>query len=119
MRGDLVRQGRLNRLDESIWVDIEDHKFHEVEGDHKEVGCPKCTTPLEPISPADAADLIIDRCQKCEGFWLDRGELDRVVQIADQEHSKLADNMVLLKKPHDWSSLRWFAHLLKCHYQKK
>ena len=28
-------------------------------------------------------ELVIDRCPDCEGFWLDRGELERVRKVTD------------------------------------
>lgn len=41
--------------------------------------CPRCTTPLrrfrDPTLPADAD---IERCQICDGMWLNRGTLARV-----------------------------------------
>ncbi len=75
-KGTWFDQGELNRLDESVWTNIEERAFHEVEGDHQSVACPKCSVPLTPLSPADAPELIVDRCSSCQGFWLDGGELE-------------------------------------------
>jgi Zn-finger nucleic acid-binding protein len=41
--------------------------------------------------PVDSADLLmaerhgveIDYCPKCRGIWLDRGELDKIIEQAD------------------------------------
>ena len=103
----------LNRLDGSIWTNVEEHAFHAVQGDHEGATCPKCDVPLEPLSPADAADLIVDRCRSCDGFWLDKGELDRITDIADKEDTKLHAKMVHIQRPHDWSWLKWTVYSFK------
>lgn len=37
--------------------------------------CPKCGMQLEEIT---CGEIRIDKCQSCEGFWLDRGELELI-----------------------------------------
>ncbi|GAB4185849.1 MAG: zf-TFIIB domain-containing protein [Thalassobaculales bacterium] len=39
--------------------------------------CPQCKTPL---SMADRAGIEIDYCPTCRGVWLDRGELDKIIE---------------------------------------
>jgi Zn-finger nucleic acid-binding protein len=40
--------------------------------------CPRCTAPLQECKdPALPADLLFERCLRCEGIWLNRGELIR------------------------------------------
>jgi Zn-finger nucleic acid-binding protein len=40
--------------------------------------CPRCTAPLQECKdPALPADLLFERCLRCEGIWLNRGELTR------------------------------------------
>ncbi len=113
-------KGELDRLDEAIWVDIEKHAFHDVEGDHKQVSCPKCKVVLDPISPSDEHELIIDRCPSCEGFWLDRGELDRIVEMAADIRAQIDKRMTWYVKPPDWSSLRWLVHSFReCYFGKR
>ena len=41
------------------------------------IGCPKCDGTLAEIV---YEDVHIDRCDKCEGVWLDKGELERLTQ---------------------------------------
>jgi Zn-finger nucleic acid-binding protein len=40
--------------------------------------CPRCTAPLQlckdPVLPAD---LLFERCLRCEGIWLNRGQMRR------------------------------------------
>lgn len=38
--------------------------------------CPKCGADLEEV---DLQNIMIDKCKECEGVWLDRGELDLLV----------------------------------------
>jgi len=40
--------------------------------------CPVCTT--ERLVMADRQGIEIDYCPKCRGVWLDRGELDKLVE---------------------------------------
>ena len=115
-RGTWFDKGELDRLDGSVWVNIEEHGFHEVEGDHKQAMCPRCNAALEPLSPDDAKDLIVDRCPSCDGFWLDKGELDRMGDVTDQVHGELAAKATLVQKPLNWSWIRWAAYNLKKHY---
>ena len=40
--------------------------------------CPKCGMNLVEI---DYRNIKVDRCSKCEGVWLDSGELAQVVKL--------------------------------------
>lgn len=39
--------------------------------------CPNCN---ETLVMADRAGVEIDYCPNCRGVWLDRGELDKIIQ---------------------------------------
>lgn len=39
--------------------------------------CPTCKTPL---SIADRTGIEIDYCPTCRGVWLERGELDKIIE---------------------------------------
>lgn len=39
--------------------------------------CPKCETTL---SITDRQGIEIDFCPQCRGIWLDRGELDKIIE---------------------------------------
>jgi Zn-finger nucleic acid-binding protein len=41
------------------------------------VNCPRCQ---EPLTVADRQGIEIDFCPRCRGVWMDRGELDKVVE---------------------------------------
>jgi Zn-finger nucleic acid-binding protein len=38
--------------------------------------CPSCGTRLVEL---ERAEVLIDACPECRGVWLDRGELDRIL----------------------------------------
>jgi Zn-finger nucleic acid-binding protein len=39
--------------------------------------CPTCKTPL---TMSERQGIEIDYCQNCRGGWLDRGELDKIIE---------------------------------------
>ena len=39
--------------------------------------CPVCHTPL---AMSDRQGIEIDYCPQCRGVWLDRGELDKIIE---------------------------------------
>jgi Zn-finger nucleic acid-binding protein len=39
--------------------------------------CPKCAVPL---TMSERQGIEIDYCPQCRGVWLDRGELDKVIE---------------------------------------
>ena len=40
------------------------------------IDCPFCKTPMNKIK---RADVTVDRCPNCQGIWLEKGELDKIV----------------------------------------
>jgi Zn-finger nucleic acid-binding protein len=47
------------------------------------MNCPVCTTTQ--LAMADRLGIEIDYCPKCRGVWLDRGELDRIIERSLRE----------------------------------
>ncbi len=45
------------------------------------MNCPNCNLPL---TIAERHRVEIDYCQQCRGVWLDRGELDKIIERAEQ-----------------------------------
>ena len=43
------------------------------------VNCPKCSGKLESYQ---FMDFALDRCESCEGIWLDKGELEGILRKA-------------------------------------
>ncbi len=41
------------------------------------MNCPVCSTELKI---AERMGIEIDHCPKCRGIWLDRGELDKIIE---------------------------------------
>lgn len=51
-----------------------------VEADKRRVlseTCPKCSGKLDPYS---VKGLIVERCESCEGVWLNKGALDEILR---------------------------------------
>ncbi|MEN9644678.1 MAG: hypothetical protein RL238_1347 [Actinomycetota bacterium] len=44
------------------------------------MNCPTC--PDTMLVMADRSGVEIDYCPKCRGVWLDRGELDKIIERA-------------------------------------
>jgi len=56
--------------------------------------CPKDATPLE--SSRYEADVKVDACPRCHGIWLDAGELERIEESHEREHSAVLARMPTL-----------------------
>lgn len=53
--------------------------------------CPNCKEPNLMI--AERKGIEIDHCPECRGIWLDRGELDKILEKSrDEESSFRPDN---------------------------
>lgn len=39
--------------------------------------CPRCTGA--PLVEIDRDGITLDRCERCRGIWLDRGELEKLL----------------------------------------
>ena len=50
--------------------------------------CPVCKT--ECLSMMERQGIEIDYCPKCRGVWLDRGELDKIVERSAMEPAAAA-----------------------------
>ena len=46
------------------------------------MNCPNCKIPLVM---SDRQGIEIDYCPECRGIWLDRGELDKIIERAVNE----------------------------------
>src|ERR1700704_6630873 len=57
--------------------------------------CPKCQTDLEPFhDPNLPKDAKIERCSKCNGLWLNRGELHRYADYKTGLREKQKDHLM-------------------------
>jgi len=55
------------------------------EEDEERLKCPSCGTIMDKT---DRGGVVIDRCPKCFGIWLDKGELDKIVIMKKGKYSK-------------------------------
>ena len=46
--------------------------------------CPVCGTTMREV---ERFGVLIDICPSCKGVWLDRGELDKIIQYATSGYS--------------------------------
>jgi len=52
--------------------------------------CPKCNTPLKQFDYR-LYDLTLEYCENKDGFWLDAGEDERVLQLMKQRKKDMAN----------------------------
>ena len=45
--------------------------------------CPKCGSTTNPINYGDDTGMIIDKCTKCGGMWLERGEIEKIEDLVE------------------------------------
>lgn len=50
--------------------------------------CPSCKDPVLVIS--ERKGIEIDYCPDCRGIWLDRGELDKILERSREEEAAAA-----------------------------
>lgn len=55
-----------------------------VDGAAEDVQCPRCRETLAAERYAYSSDLVIDRCQACQGVWIDAGELEKMDALVDE-----------------------------------
>lgn len=56
--------------------------------------CPNCN---ETLLMSDKNGIEIDYCPNCRGIWLDRGELDKIIERSADHYSKIEN----YQKDHD------------------
>lgn len=52
--------------------------------------CPIC--PEETLAISDRKGIEIDYCPKCRGVWLDRGELDKLIEKSASSKDEYSGN---------------------------
>jgi Zn-finger nucleic acid-binding protein len=78
-------QSELAGLDDNFFVNMESIVYSaaaatETDG---EIQCPRCAVDLFKVHPEGHPDVVIDKCGTCSGFWLDRGELEKINAVSD------------------------------------
>jgi len=78
------------RANEDKYFAVKEHEliermkaeFQKVQAARREaqpVNCPKCPGKLESYR---FMDFVLDRCERCEGIWLDKGDLEGILRRA-------------------------------------
>ena len=55
--------------------------------DSQPMSCPVCRVPLVM---SERQGVEIDYCPQCRGVWLDRGELDKIIERGAQDYAAAA-----------------------------
>ena len=61
--------------------------------------CPRCQVDL---SISDRQGIEIDYCPQCRGVWLDRGELDKIIERAARYVDDDEDRQRMPERPRDY-----------------
>ena len=51
-----------------------------------------CPTDGETLLMSERMGVEIDYCPRCRGIWLDRGELDKLLRVADRDDEDRRDD---------------------------
>jgi len=70
------------------------------------VNCPHCNVSLVM---ADRCGVEIDYCPQCRGVWLDRGELDKIIERSTQVNSSRPTQDVQVQNHHGSSHEKYFS----------
>jgi len=70
-------------------VKQEKNKIFEVKQPSQPLICPKCSNEMQQLNYAYSTGVIIDRCSNCGGIWLDKGELEKIQIIMEDEEDRL------------------------------
>lgn len=62
----------------------------------------KCPIDNTDLLMTDRNGIEIDYCPKCRGVWLDRGELDKIVEKSNQKMD------VVTRHPSDYDDERYY-----------
>lgn len=64
-----------------------------VESIERELTCPGCNASTGPINYGGDTGIIIDRCPKCRGIWLDVGELEHIQMLVEAWKDGLPEDL--------------------------
>ena len=60
--------------------------------------CPNCN---DTLVMADRSGVEIDYCPSCRGVWLDRGELDKIIERSSTYQKPLQPDQYQERRHHD------------------
>lgn len=76
--------------------------------------CPKCNVPL---TMSERQGIEIDYCPQCRGVWLDRGELDKIIERSGMSSGQANYNPQNQMYGHD--SHKQYDHKHQDYYKHK
>jgi Zn-finger nucleic acid-binding protein len=77
-----------------------------------------CPIDGTPLVMSDRAGVEIDYCPKCRGVWLDRGELDKIVERSLRDEAPRQVSRPQRRDRDDYRDHRGYDDRPK-HYRKK
>ncbi len=60
--------------------------------------CPLCDATMRPVN---RRGVELDVCPECKGIWLDRGELEKLMTVADDEEFEFERRVVTERRRDD------------------
>ena len=73
----------------------------------------KCSTCNVSLVMAERSGIEIDYCPECRGVWLDRGELDKIIERSSQIQSEN------IRQQENYPSKEHYKSDKDYHYKKK
>ena len=61
-----------------------------------------CPVDNELLQMTERSGVEVDYCPRCRGIWLDRGELDKILERAEREFRPAGGNVERDDRPRDW-----------------
>ena len=83
-----LHKGELNKMAHPHEGDLEYCSTEHIAEDRiSDCNCPQCKdVKLKKVNFVSYSDIVLEYCSKCEGIWLDRGELDAINAEIDKLH---------------------------------
>lgn len=75
--------------------------------------CPVCSDAT--LVMTDRQGVEIDYCPDCRGVWLDRGELDKIIERTSSEPTRAPQSVHTEHRHHDYRDSRHGHHRKKKH----
>ncbi len=63
--------------------------------DDPEIDCPRCHIPMIKKT---RHGVTIDKCKKCDGLWLDGGEIEKILMKVAEEQKKFKEQQKAKQK---------------------
>jgi Zn-finger nucleic acid-binding protein len=60
----------------------------------KRYPCPICNKKMEKVFVGEEKKILIDKCKKDHGLWLDKGELESVIELSSKNRDSKIINLL-------------------------